>query len=366
MHGALRAVGLTSALILWSHQLAAAQFVTLLPEPAADSVAKRIDSLRLRFDSLKDSVYKSQAGSCSSKFRDDPRARRRCVTSIHPERIVDSLLRRDTLQARSDYCRKVPLDTLSESFAACVNAVDLERAVRLKTGRRFSEVAYLMPSSRRDLLPLYSKGLRVFSAFTANVSDEEILVMTDVVSGAVGVFPFGITHATVVSKAGREDTLADTVVQRATERVLQLLNNGGTLTARVQYPVLALGGTNIKHSASTYLQAGLLGPLGDRERIKGSVAGVVEYMVGFGIRRPDSSAALVGELILGGRAGFANTLGGPIDPGVNSDRGFRFYQLAFGLQQSGALRLSVLYSHILSRASNRFVPEVVLNFSVPR
>jgi hypothetical protein len=361
--------GAVSVAFLLAARAASAQFVTLLPRPMSDDSAKMVRHLAVHFDSLRDSISLWENGKCRVKFAVDPKARKQCESRIDATQaalhIVAGKLRAD----RGIQCESTIAATLPDAAALrqeCVDAIDFTKAALREAGIRFLDTSLLLPLSQRRLGGLYGSGLRVFSAFTANISEKQILILTDVISGAVGVFPFGITHATVVSSADSQGNLSADTVRRATENVLQLMNNGGTLSARFQYPVFAYGGANTKHSASVYVQTGLVGPLGQPKQVQGSGAAVAEYLLGLAVRKPDTSAALVGELVFAGRLGYARTLGGEILPGADSDKGFGFYQLGVGLQQSGALRLSVLLNHVTSRASNAFVPVVILNLSALR
>jgi len=344
----------------------AGQFVTLLPPPMSDSSAAALQRDQLAFDALRDSLALRESTRCSAAKPTEEFNRRTCERAIDSRQLALNVWASRLAAAQRDTCTAQfpsPADSLRQE---CIAVIDSFRLARRKSGSRFWDTSLVLPRSRRQLRGLYGDGLRVFSGFTANVSDKEVLLLTEVVSGAVGVFPFGITHALVVSSADSQPSLSADTVRRATENVLELMNNGGALSARFQYPVLAIGGANVKHSLSAYVQAGLLGPLGQPDHAQGSGAGVVEYLTGLAIRKPDSTAVLLGELVVGVRLGVARTFSGPILQGVDQDRSFAFYQLGIGLQQSGSLRLSVLLNHVTSGASARFVPDVILNLAALR
>jgi hypothetical protein len=355
--------GLTAAVILVAPP-AAAQFVTQLPRPMSDSAAAELERNQLAFDALRDSITQREHGRCRRESSNDPAARRRCEHAVHAKHAALELVAARVARERRDACDRS--FHAVDSLQACLDAIDSVQLARRTAGFQFWDAYLLFPRARRQLSGLYGNGLRVFSGFTANVSDKDVLLLTDLVSGAVGLFPFGITHATVVSSADSQPNLSADTVRRATENVLELMNNGGALSLRFQYPIAALGGANVKHSVSAYVQGGLLGPLGTPESVQGSAAGVLEYVAGIAIRRPDETAALLGELVVGVRLGVAGTLAGPVLTGVDPDRSFGFYQVGIGLQQSGALRLSILINHVTRRASAQFVPDVILNLSALR
>jgi len=353
---------LSARSVLTAHP-ARAQFVTLLPKPMPDTAVATLQRRQVSFDSLRN-LFEPQARSvCKDSAQGNVATRKQCERANDPRRMALASLANiiAATHGRSCVSRHLPADSLQ----SCIGAIDPMQEAR-SAGIRHWDTNLLFPHSRRQLAGLYGDGLRVFAGFTANVSDKEVLLLTDIVSGAVGVFPFGIAHAIVVSSADSQPNLSADTVRRATASVLQLLNNGGALSMRFQYPVVALGGANVKHSVSAYLQAGVLGPLGRPEQVQGSGAAVMEYMVGLAIRNPDTTAVLLGELVVGLRLGIATTLVGPIVPGVDEDRSFGFYQVGIGLQQSGALRLSVLINHVAAKASGRFVPDVILNLSALR
>jgi hypothetical protein len=325
-----------------------AQFVTPLPKPS-DAERFRIGRFQHRFD------------------RRIPAADRKAIRNraARPERII---------ALRDSICATWKADSMV--MAACRNAVDSSEVLTRKTSTPPSQARVVLPFRfpgwhRRYDIEDYletttsDRGLSLFSRFAANVSDDEAYVTSDLISGLVDRVMFAVNYAAVVV---RDETATSETEQRVIEsqkaNVLRMINNGGTLTGRVQVPMHATTGPTFQHASSIYLTAGAIGPAGNVDSLNFSGSLVMEAVTGFAVRQFTQSADELGQVVAAARVGYAFSESELL---VDSDdKGFGFAQLALGLVQKGAMSLSVLITWSLEDRYDPFTPKLVVNFAAIR
>jgi hypothetical protein len=207
-------------------------------------------------------------------------------------------------------------------------------------------------------------GLRLFGSFAANVSDKEAYVLTDIISGLAGTMMFAINYAAVVVKDEAESQSERQSIESQKSNIIRMINNGGTLSGRFQFPVYARSGPTFQTSSSLYSTMGLIGPIGNTDSLRFASSVVAEVMTGLSIRDPGQTAGLLGELIAGARIGYAFSEKELLSD--TDDRGFPFAQLAIGLRQSGKVNLSALVTWPMEQKYQPFSPKLVVNFSALR
>jgi hypothetical protein len=279
--------------------------------------------------------------------------------------VVEARVREDEAQANDPkLCREsVTVDDVLDSAGERIHADPY---------RRWLLKGFARP--REDLLPLYdSAGAGDFSAlnrFSTNVTDDKMFLVTEMFSGLVGQFIVAVTHAAVVTTADGKKAQSDTVaitelnaIEDNTATITRLVNNGGTMSVRVQAPFLVGGGANIQQAASLYLQTGVIGPLGNTDSLRASAALVLEYMAAFAARKPNRSYESVGDLLIGLRGGRIQSE----DELMPSSRhnGMWFLQGAFGIRKGTSVTASLLVTFVEKRYRD-FVPKLVINFSALR
>jgi hypothetical protein len=329
---------------LGSLQPAAAQFVTPVPHPPPDRVVQIERNQALFYRSL------------SKETRDS---------------IKSGVLRVDQVRARDSFCLR---QQSSEDRQLCDDALAaIGGDTSLETP---SETRVLLPfrlplGHDRWALEKYLKdatgpdGLALFSRFAANVSDDEAYVTTDIITGLAGRVLFGINYAAVVVKDESGDTEAE---QRAIEsqkaNVIRMINNGGTMTARLQFPMFAVSGPTGQTASSVYATTGLVGPTGNTDslRFAGSVVG--ELVTARSIREFGEAAGILGQVILGGRIGYAFSEAELLSG--TGDKGFPFAQFVFGLLQNDKISLSLLYTHPFEQRYRGLAPKLTANFAAVR
>jgi hypothetical protein len=223
---------------------------------------------------------------------------------------------------------------------------------------RWDLVDYLQASAGPD-------GTAFFSRFAANVSDDEAYVTTDIISGLAGRVMFGITYAAVVVKDETGNTDAEhRAIESQKANVIRMINNGGTVSARLQLPLFAVSGPTGQTASSVYSTMGLVGPTGNTDSLRFATAIVGELVTARSIRDFGLSSAVLGEVILGGRIGYAlseaELLGG------TGDKGFPFAQFVFGLLQNDKISLSLLYTYAFEERYRGFAPKLTANFAAVR
>lgn len=350
MHRAL--VGLALAACLAPTELPG-QFATALPRPRTDSVAIA-DELRGRFE------------------RELPRALR---DSLFADTLALAIQAAPRLTAaRAAFCDRMG-ERGDRLLAICLDAIDPDSMVaRGSAAPKKETVVYLRfrPPGvhRRGEIVDYlrqaggGEGLRLFSRFAANVSDKEAYVVSDAISGLTGRVLFGLTYAAVVVK----DDAADSTTRKAIEgdrgSVMRMINNGGTIAGRFQFPLHAQAGPTGQSASSIYATAGLIGPLGQSDSLRFAGSVNAEFIMSLAIRDLTETASLLGDLILGGRVGYAFSES-PIVSTADA-KGLPYAQLAVGLRQNADISLSALVTWALADEMKNLSPKLIVNFAAVR
>ncbi len=333
-----------------------AQFVTTLPKPRSDAVAAAA-AIRGRFDrtlphALRDSLLSPNA-------QRDSTARAR--------------LRSQLTTMQEAFCAKVEEEDPGQG-ASCKNAIDPALIESRHTANPSETVVYLRPQfpgfHRRGEIVDYLRqtssddGLKLFSRFAANVSDKEAFVVSDVISGLTGRALFAVNYAAVVVKDESVDSTERKALESDKATVLRMINNGGTLAARFQFPIHAQAGPTGQSASSVYATAGLIGPLGNTDSLHFAGSVNAEFVMAMSIRDLTEAASLLGDLIIGGRVGYA--FGESRLVSTTKDRGLPFAQLAVGLRQNANITLSALITWPLDSRFRDLTPKLIVNFSAIR
>ena len=285
-----------------------------------------------------------------------------CISELDRRELGDNALARELQDSVTAKCTTDYAEMTARKL--CENRFDARHAV--DTLRVLDHYPLLLPTSQRDYHELFDAGTSIFPRLSTALTDDNVFILTDIISGYVGVIGFGVSQMIVVSNVEAETPAGSDSVRRVTKDVLALINNGGTLSATLQYPIFAGGGANLQHGFSIYAQAGLLGPLAESDSLRFSAALVGEYARMMAIRAPDTTAALLGEVFVGIRLG-AGYVPESIWLGVNDDKLVPFLQLGLGLRQKGAFTVSVLWTWVPpGKESRAFVPKLMLGLGLQR
>jgi hypothetical protein len=335
-------------LVLISKTAVAGQFVSLIPEPRSDTVARTI------------SVRSAIRETLTAIVND-------CASSDDPLRCREH--RRNELSAAArEFCTREHFGNQTLVDRCIQNAEDVLPQV-ISFGRTAPRTWYVpLRSGQEGLVRFYERAseFRFLSKFAANMRDDQIFVLSDIVSGAIDIIPFSIATATVVTKNDTASISPDNVVEGVTSDLTRLINNGGTLTARAVIPLLVSEGTNVRSTTATYVQGGVIGPLSTADSLRLSGAWATESVVGFAIRRPDSTAEHIADLVIGIRLvrSFSED---PIASGFIDRRGFWTWQFGLGfVDKSGQLSLSFLLTHPFNDKVRDRIPRIMLNLAALR
>ncbi|MDX2262271.1 MAG: hypothetical protein SFU84_11300 [Gemmatimonadales bacterium] len=209
-----------------------------------------------------------------------------------------------------------------------------------------------------------TSGLALFNQFAASVSDKEAYVVTNAISGLAGRTIFAIDYAAVLVRDTAGSAASRREVEDAKSTIIRMINNGGTVAARLQWPIHAKGGTTFQSASSLSTRFGLIGPAGKSDSLRFSGAVVGEFMGALSIRDPGVSGNLLGELLLGLRVGMAYSEA-PLTT-MADDKSLGFIQLAVGLRQESKIGLSALVTWPLEERYKGLTPRLVLNLSAVR
>lgn len=331
----------------WQVRSSSAQFVTPIPKPPPDTV--------LQVERNQALFYKSLSPATRDSIRTHTLADQR-ITTLRDEFCKQN----DAVDDRS-FCM-TSLGAIRSAADASLKP-ESHTTTYLRFGLplshdRWDLVNYLEAAAGPD-------GTALFSRFAANVSDEEAYVTTDIISGLAGRVMFGITYAAVVVK---DETGATDAEQRSIEsqksNIIRMINNGGTVAARMQLPLFAVSGPTGQTASSVYGTAGLVGPIGNTDSLRFAGAIVGELVTARSIRDLGLASRVLGELLLGGRLGYAFSEAELLSG--TRDKGFPFLQAVFGLLQNDKISLSFLYTYALEQRYRGLAPKLTANFAAVR
>ena len=114
--------------------------------------------------------------------------------------------------------------------------------------------------------------------------------------------------------------------------LLRMINNGGTLVGRFQAPIHAWSGASVSSASAISFGGGVIGPLGQTDRLNAAGSVVGEFMSAIPIRDLDGSEEQTAELVIGARAGYSRSDAPLLTDGA--DRGVGYGQIAIGLRRS--------------------------------
>lgn len=207
-----------------------------------------------------------------------------------------------------------------------------------------------------------SAGASLFSQFSSSVSDKEAFVSTNIISGLAGRVIISINYAAVVVKSDSADTTARKAIESNTSTIMRMVNNGGTLSARLLMPIHATSHATFSSASSLYLTAGMVGPLTTSDSAGLGLSAVGEYMSRISLRDPIQYSSQLGDIVLGARVGIGFSGEGLTD---QKRKTIVFGQIATGLIQNNKMSLSVLVSMVPKRYKE-YMPSLQVNLSAIR
>jgi hypothetical protein len=297
----------------------------------------------------------------------------RAWSPIHDSSVRDSLTN-NTLTATTlanRFCteyeatRPTALATCNDVATSIIAANDSDFR---STPHTFLHFSLPFGHDRRELVQYLrsasgTSGLTTFGQFAANLSDKEAYVVTDVISGLAARVLFAIQYAAVVTKSDEVDSATRRSIESERANALRLINNGGTITARIQMPLFAAGGSNAQGAVSTYVTAGLLGPMGNPDSLGASGSAVLEAVEVINVRDALQGLDLLGQVLIGARIGVAYAENAYAPSGRKHTA---FIQASTGLRQGKKIGLSVLITYPFDRDTRGLTPRLVVNFSAIR
>lgn len=321
-----------------------AQFIAPLPQPLSQSDV-RLEDYRTGF-----------VASLSKKETTDL--------------VQKSLSAEDFEKKRADYCGRLP----EAERQACGKGLTVDAVVPYALGSEKPITDVILSPSfpfthSRAALANYmmrsntNTGLSVLTQFAANVSDDEMFVVSNVVRGLAGRSIFSLDHAAVVAKAEAENQEKRKELESDKSTLIRMVNNGGTLVGKFYAPIFAESGATVSSTAGLQIGAGLIGALGQTETLHAAGTAVLEYQGSLAIRDIAGSGQQAAELLIGTRLGYSRSDAPLLQSG--GPRGVRFGQLGVGLRRNGELALSVLISKTESQY-RKLVPQLQVNFSAVR
>jgi hypothetical protein len=341
------ATAMVVATLLGDAPCISAQFVTPIPTTQPASVL--------------------EPGRYQSRFR-------RALSAEQRDSVEEGTLNQSRLEElRASFCGGAGSAAQQESCRDYIDVDSIQTYQSLDPRKQGRTLLRLRPPGTHDRSALeeYLKmaagpdGLSLFSRFAANVSNDEAYVTSDVISGLAGRMLFAVNYAAVVVKDESGTTEAE---QREIEShkatVIRMVNNGGTLTGRFQFPMYAYSGPTSQTAASVYGTAGLIGPLGNTDSLKFAGSAVGELATALSIREISEAAGILGSLVGAVRFGYAFSESELLNG--TGDKGFPFAQFAVGLLQSGKISLSALYTYPLEQRYRAFAPKLTVNFAAVR
>ena len=198
-------------------------------------------------------------------------------------------------------------------------------------------------------------------------SGSEAYVYSTLIAGNAGDFRFNVSYLRAASRVDSlpADSMGTRQLRQSSDRLTQIIMNGGEATARFLMPHRATGGINWQTSWGTYASVGLVGKVDERAPVPVAVSLVTEMQASLAIRKPDTYD-LLGEIYLALRPGFSVVTGRQRIVEGLTERKLPFLQIAAGLRTGERLRYGIAYT--LVRGMFRpFVPtfQIVAQTTLP-
>lgn len=340
----MRSELVVSSLFVISTTVSQAQFIAPLPQPLTSRDVQREDHREAFIGSLptaeKDSLVTKTLSSESFEKR------------------------------RNEFCGEFP----ERIGVACVDALGSQEAAAVADSSSPITRFHLRPrlpfTHSRAQLASYlirsraSTGLSVFSQFAANVSDNEALVVSNVIRGLAGRAIFSVDYAAVVTKAEGENQREREDLATDKSTIIRMVNNGGTLVGRFYAPVFVTSGETVSSTGGVHLGGGLIGSVGRTETLHAAGSAVGELVSSISITDLGGPEKQTAELIVGTRLGYSRSDAPLIHAG--RERGVGFGQFAIGLRRNGELSLSVLVTKTTQSQFQKLVPRLQVNLSALR
>jgi hypothetical protein len=356
-----RKLALLVGLIALSASTAFAQFSIPLPKAFPED-AVRLEDIRL--------LFLTHRGADGTYPNVEPDLRRR----------VNAMGNNQTLRAAFDveaksFCRQ---QMISDEHCTAGLHVDSLISFLGATSRRTLNEVYLktwIPTVgyHRGQLSSFMRrsgadeSIAFASQFSANISDKEAYVVSNLLRGLAGRLIFSADYALVVARSDSADPEVRDTIESDKANLLRAVNNGGTMVGRFAFPMYARSGATMANSAGLTISAGFLGPLAKSESPEGTqnavISGSGEFLGSLSVRDLLGSSKLAGDFIFGIRAGYTHSTAP-----LRASGGFRdvtFGQAVFGLRQNGNMSVSGMVT-LANHKFSDLVPKFVLNFAAVR
>lgn len=215
----------------------------------------------------------------------------------------------------------------------------------------------------QDLLG--SSGLQWLNDVAAGTSTDQAYIASSLISGAMGRLFFDVSTAQVIKQVGPEvaDSAAREVLKDGASHFTRLAQNGGTVAARLLAPLWAKGGSIWTRSGGFIASVGGIGPTLDADKLDLAFGVTVESLNSIAIRDPGNSS-LIGELLIGVRAGYRTVSGTRSIAADSPLQDFAFGQLSIGLRAGDRTLISALITRTQDDALKEFVPGVQLSLQL--
>lgn len=258
---------------------------------------------------------------------------------------------RGQLATKPRWTARVPgkSDSLPVSFASCrlwknqIKGADSVRAIRKIWG---------------------GGGLDLLGDVASTFKSDQLFVQTSIVSGGIGPVYFKASYGQLFSSAESDDPAVTPDELRSRESdVLRLVQNGGSATGRVILPLLWGGGGASQQAIGAYVNAGVVGPLGETDSLRATLGMAAEGLISFAVRNL-ISYEIDADLYFGVRPGVQYVIGHDgILPG--SSRALPFAQFAGGLRVGGQSRFGIFLTWV-PEDFRSYVPDLQFTVQVPK
>jgi hypothetical protein len=219
------------------------------------------------------------------------------------------------------------------------------------------------------LLPVDDKAVtRLFGGSALSALDQlgggfagsTAYVYSSLVAGNAGDFRFNFTFLRASSRADSTtgDQQATPTLRRASDRMTQLIMNGGEATGRFLSPHVARGGVNWQSSWGSYLSFGLLGSVEEKAPLPVAASLTTELQTSLAVRQP-GNYKMIGDIYFALRPAVAYVFGRERVVAGRENRWVPFLQASVGVRTTEKLRYGVLYT-LVPGSLDRYVPSFQL------
>jgi hypothetical protein len=208
-------------------------------------------------------------------------------------------------------------------------------------------------------------GVNLLSDAASTFKSDQIFVQTSIVAGGIGPVYFKASYGQLFSSEDSDDPdVTREELQDRASNVLRLIQNGGSAAARAIMPILWGGGSASQQAVGAYVNAGVVGPMGETDSLRATVGLTAEGQISFAVRNL-ASYEVDADLYFGVRPGIQYVIG---PDGIIPESGTRalpYAQFAGGLRVGNEPLIGIFLT-LVPKDFRPYVPDLQFTLQLPK